>query len=92
MHLPSEIEVERRNRIRLLLASYAYEFKSETFLTDQEFDKLALKIQPEIETGHEVCDEFFKNKFHPSTGQWIHDFPELDKLANLYKNLTLTNY
>ena len=86
MYQPTVVENEIRNRIRLLLASYAYEFKAELFLTDQQFDALALKIRPEIETGNKLCDDFFKNEFSPSTGQWIHSFPELDKLKILYKN------
>ena len=92
MYTPTDIEIERRNRIRVLLASYAYEYLSEIIMSDHEFDRLCLKIRPEIETGHKVCDEFFKNEFSPSTGSWIYDFPkeELHKLNVLYKKIKKT--
>lgn len=84
---PTEIEIERHNRIILLIAAYAYEFLDESWICDYEFDELAKKINPQIETGHKVCDEFFKTEFHPATGSWIHNFPkeELSKLKSLYE-------
>jgi len=29
-------------------------------------------------------DNFFKTEFNPSTGQWIHKHPELDKIKIIY--------
>lgn len=89
LYQPTEVEIERRNRIRLLIAAYAYEYLAESWITDYEFDELAKKINTQIETGHKVCDEFFKTEFHPATGSWIYDFPkeELEKLKSLYKRL-----
>lgn len=81
----ADIETERRNRIRLSLAAYAYEFASDPIMTDAEFDSLALKINKEVKTGNEILDNFFINVFEPHTGQWIHNHPELDKLKNLYQ-------
>ena len=89
------IEKERRNRIRLSLAAYAYEFQSESIISDGEFDKLCLQINPNvstIENSHDekqiqrytILDKFFKEEFSPDTGQWIHKHPELDSVARLY--------
>jgi hypothetical protein len=94
----NHIEVERRNRIRLSLAAYAYEFENTSIMSDADFDKLALQINPELTTIEEyqlpeqkdrykVLDRFFQNEFQPDTGQWIHKHPELDRLANLYNKL-----
>lgn len=91
---PTEVEIEIRNRIRLLIASYSYEYLTTSYISDYEFDELAKKINPEVETGHKVCDEFFKTKFHPHTGCWIWDFPkeEKDKLKSLCKRLKITDH
>ena len=37
---------EIRNRIRLSLASYSYEFHDDSLMTDAEFDKLSREINP----------------------------------------------
>ena len=81
------VEVERRNRIRLTVAAYAYEMMDDLLMSDGEFDSLALKINPEMSTEHPVLDEFFRTEFAPHTGQWIHRHPELDKVDNLYRRL-----
>ena len=83
----SEVEVERRKRIRAALAAYAYEVKSHSIMTDAEYDALCLSINPEIETGHEVLDFFFEMEFEPDTGLWVHNHPEFDKLEKLYERL-----
>jgi len=90
-HRPTEVEVEIRNRIRLSLAAYEYElgpFKCHGLeMTDGAWDRLALSIRPDMTTGHEVIDKFFKEVFGPDTGCWVRRHPELDKLINLYTRL-----
>ena len=81
----SKVEVERRNRIRLAVAAYAYEFRNTSIMSDGEFDELAKQIDPTVATGHAVMDRFFATQFQPDTGQWIHKHPELGKLVNLYQ-------
>jgi hypothetical protein len=76
---------EVRNRIRLSVAAYAYEYLSESLMSDEEFDKLSLKIQPEKKTGRVKLDNFFKKHFEPSTGMWIRKHPEKHKLKSLYE-------
>lgn len=80
----SPIEVERRNRIRLSVAAYAYEFENDSIISDGDFDSLAETIDLQISTENEKLDEFFKAHFSPFTGQWIHDHPELEKLKTIY--------
>lgn len=77
--------LERRNRIRILLAAYAYEYLDEPIMTDTQFDELALKINLEAKTGKH--DGWFKKHFNPHTGQWIRQFPkkEQEKLAKILK-------
>ena len=81
----SKVEVERRNRIRLAVAAYAYEFRNTSIMSDGEFDELAKQIDPTVSTSHAVMDRFFATQFQPDTGQWIHKHPELGKLVNLYQ-------
>ena len=79
------VEKQVRLRIKLSVAAYAYEKCDESIMSDAEFDKQCLLVDPSIETGNKKLDNFFKKKFDPSTGQWIHKHPELDKIAELYK-------
>ena len=79
-----EINQEIRNRIRLSVAAYAYEYIDDPIMSDTDFDALALKINPNENTGNRKLDNFFKKEFMPDTGMWIHKHPEKEKLKNLY--------
>ena len=68
---------EIKNRIVLSVAAYAYEYLGESFMTDHEFDELSLKINPDVKTGNDLLDDFFKKHFDPSTGMWIRKHPEI---------------
>lgn len=81
----SPVEKERRLRIKLSVAAYAYEYMNDSIISDAEFDKLCLQVNKMVDTGHKVCDNYFKQHFDPSTGQWIRKHPELDKIAKLYE-------
>lgn len=72
-----EASAQRRLRIRLSAAAYAYEFLSLIMMSDEEFDRDCRLVKPEIDTGHPVLDEFFRTEFSPDTGMWIHRHPEL---------------
>ena len=78
------VEIERRNRIRLSVAAFAYEFENDSIMNDGDFDALAETIDVNMDTGNALMDTFFREQFSPHTGQWIHDHPELDKLKKLY--------
>jgi hypothetical protein len=95
-------EQERKNRIKLSLAAYAYEFDNNSIMTDSDFDELSKCIDvtmPTTETYHTkeqllrytALDAFFIKEFQADTGQWIHKHPELPVLAALYTKLYKTN-
>lgn len=75
---------QRRLRIRLALAAYAYEFEHDSILTDAEFDAMSLLVDASVGTGWPELDLFFMEEFDPSTGNWIHQHPELDGIRRLY--------
>lgn len=72
-------------RIRLSIASFAYEKRNDSIMTDHEFDALSLEVNPKITTGNRRMDRFFKTKFDPSTGSWIWTHPEITKIEALYE-------
>ena len=80
----SSIEKEIRLRIKLSIAAYAYELENESIISDAEFDKMCLQVDLSVDTGNEMLDNYFKEHFDSSTGQWIHQHPELNKLKDLY--------
>jgi len=80
------INQEIRNRIRLSVAAYAYEYKDDPIMSDTEFDELAKKIDVSEKTGNRKLDNFFKKHFAPDTGMWIHKHPERSKLEYIYEN------
>ena len=80
------VEVERRRRIQLSLWAYAYEIKDTLLVDDHIFDAVARQSDITIRTGR--LDEWWAKNFHPDTGVWIHDHPELDRLAARYSTLS----
>lgn len=82
----SDEEIERRRRIALSVACYAYEIADRPFLDDLTFDAAANRIRPQLTTGHPLLDEFFLTEFSPMTGLWIHRHPELDKVRACYEH------
>ena len=82
----SKVEKERRLRIRLAVAAYAYEKRNDSIMSDSEFDKLCTQVDLSVDTGNTKLDSWFKKNFDPSTGQWIHKHPDLLKIRYLYEN------
>lgn len=80
----TDIENERRNRIKLSVAAYTYEVYNDSIMSDAEFDQLADKINVQVVTGNELMDDFFREHFSPYTGQWIHKHPDKAKLDDIY--------
>ena len=85
----SVIEVERRRRIVLSLAAAAYEFDGRSLMSDADFDALAAQSDKMILTGR--FDDFWQREFDPSTGQWIHDHPDLAGVRKLASHLVRTD-
>lgn len=80
------VEVQIWLRIKLSVAAYAYERKNTQIMADGDFDALAIQLDPSIATGNKQMDAFFRNKFDPSTGTWIHRHPELQKIDRLFRS------
>ena len=80
------VEREIRRRIVLSVAAYSYEYEDESIMSDAEFDKTSLEVQPSMKTGNDKMDRFFKRNFDPSTGQWIRKHPELDRIKRIYND------
>jgi hypothetical protein len=78
-----EIDRETRNRIRLSLAAYTYEYLDQVIMTDGEFDKLCGEIDLSVNTRRPDLDIWFRKNFDSSTGQWIHNHPELGRIAEI---------
>lgn len=79
------VNPEIRNRIRIAVAAYAYEVLDAPIMSDAEFDRLALQIDPQKDTGEPELDAFFFCDFDPSTGVWVHQHPDLAGIARLYE-------
>jgi hypothetical protein len=78
------VNPEIRNRIRLAVAAYAYEFENDPIMSDAEFDALATEINDWVATGNKKLDVFFRDKFLPDTGMWVHSHPDIPGLRRLY--------
>ena len=89
----SREEQERRRRILVSVAAYAYECRDDPIMSDHMYDHWAEQIDVSIDTGHPVLDEFFRTEFSPMTGIWIRDHPEIDKVEatweRYYRNVEL---
>lgn len=79
------VEIERRNRILLSIAAYAYEYENISLVSDEDFDAAAQAIDLSIDTGNPTLDEFFRKEFSPSTGLWIRKHPDLLGIANRFR-------
>lgn len=79
------IEIETHRRIRLCVATYAYEIADDPIMPDHVWDMIAQQINPKLGTCHPLVDEFFAAEFSPMTGMWIHNHPELEGIKRLYE-------
>ena len=79
----TEVERERLRRINVTVWAYAYEVESNPLVDDATYDREALLIRPEMETGNTLLDEFFRSEFSPHTGMWVHRHPEKHKLPEM---------
>lgn len=81
----AEASAQRRIRMTLSAAAYAYEKEGVSIMSDEEFDTLAKEVRPDIDTGHPVMDNFFRTEFSTDTGMWIHAHPELYLVEQYYR-------
>ncbi len=84
-YTPTDIENQRRWRIRLAVAAYTYETLNESVMSDGEFDRLSQKIDPSVPTGNKKMDDFFSKRFDKNTGMWVKKHPDRPGLHDLYE-------
>lgn len=82
----SKVEIEVRRRIKLAAAAYAYEYENESIISDAEYDKESLLVNPKLATGNSRLDCFFRDNFNPDTGQWIRKHPDLPRIKKIYND------
>jgi len=80
-----EAVFQRRLRIKLSVAAYAYEYKNDSIISDAEFDELSKQVDLSINTGYRKLDNFFKKYFNPDTGMWVRAHPDKHGLEFIYK-------
>lgn len=76
---------QTRLRIRLSVAAYAYEYYSDSIMSDGEFDRLSELVDLSIKTGNRKMDNFFNKHFEPATGMWVRKHPDKAGLENIYQ-------
>jgi len=81
---PLKAEIERRNRIRLAIFAYAYEYKNHSLISDGDYDALSLKVDVKRKTGNAGLDRFWRQEFTASTGMWIRKHPHLERIEQIY--------
>ena len=86
------VNQETRNRIKISVAAYAYEYLDTSIMSDSEYDTLSQRIDIKKKTGNEMLDNFFEKHFIPDTGMWVHKHPEKEKLKYLYEGFYKCHY
>jgi hypothetical protein len=81
----SVVELERKRRINLAFWAFAYEIMGKSLVDDATFDRECQLVDLTVDTGRPDLDAWFRKEFNPSTGLWIHDHPELKKVALMYQ-------
>lgn len=76
-------ERERRLRIKVATAAYAYEIENNPLISDAEYDALAAEVDPQVMTGHPVYDEFFAVEYQLYTSAWVRKYPDQRGLKRL---------
>jgi len=87
MTAATALEVERRRRIRLAVAAYAYEIMDDPIMSDHDFDRLSEQVETHVSTGNRRLDKFFKDHFEPASGMWVRKHPDLTALHRTYERL-----
>lgn len=83
----SPVEREIKRRIQVAVWAYAYEFMSDSLVSDHKFDQTCLEIDLSIKTGNKEMDQWFEENFDPSTGQWIWRHPNIMGIERIYRML-----
>lgn len=82
-----DINEEKKNRMIVAAAAFAYEVEDDPIMSDAEFDALAMKINRDLETGSKDLDKFFREEFCPHTGSWVWKHPHPGGLQRIAHNI-----
>lgn len=77
---------EKMRRTHLAMWAYAYEVENVSLVPDAVFDEEARRIDLSVDTDRPDLDAWFRNNFDPDTGVWVHQHPELSRIADLTRN------
>lgn len=83
-YTPTTSEIETRRRIKLSMWAYAYEFLNSPVVSDADFDAECEKIDLSVATARPDMDAWWCKEFQTCTGAWIHNHPELSRIAMLH--------
>lgn len=78
------VNPEIKLRIDVAVAAYAYEFENVSLVDDAKFDAMCRAVRPELSTGNERLDTFFRDEFQPHTGQWVHKHRDIPGLRRIF--------
>lgn len=78
-----EQQLQKRLRARLAVCAYAYEFMSAALIPDSEYDRLSLEVDMSVSTDRPDLDRWFEENFDPSTGMWVRNHPDLERLRSI---------
>ncbi len=76
---------QRRIRLKILAAAYAYEIMNESYMSDSEFDQMCRRV--DLNVAVDSHDQWWRDNFDPSTGSWVHRHPDKYGLRRLVKNV-----
>lgn len=80
------VEIETHRRVMLTVAAYAYEIASTQIMTDAEYDAMSRAVDLSINTTRPDLDAWWRQNFDPSTGMWIRQHPEIDRVRAMYES------
>jgi hypothetical protein len=80
-------EAQKKLRMHLSMWAYAYESKSFSIVSDEEFDFAARQVDLGIETDRPDLDDWFFKNFSIQTGKWIHNHPDLARFERIWQTI-----
>ena len=72
---------QKKLRMRVSILAYAYEELSTSLVSDSEYDLLASQVDTNVPTDRPDLDEWFKDNYDEFTGAWVHNHPEVERIA-----------
>ena len=87
LYTEQQIDTEKRNRIRVAVAAYAYVVEDDQIMTEADFDELSMSISPQMDTGNPLIDAFFADEFSTADATWVLRHPEYERVSHIYNRV-----